>query len=85
MKFNMAMSCGIIFTYISEFFPTKIRGFAFGVSFLMGRMAISLFSFFLLFANRNDIHPLVFIIFFVLLAQISLFYLPETRKSDIHN
>lgn len=81
----MANGSCMIYVYISELFPSNIRGFTIGISILFGRISISLCSLLSFWGNRYDLHPLFFCVIFAIVAQIPVFFLPETFYGEIKN
>ena len=85
LKMNTAWGFALIYTYIAEIFPTKIRGFATGFAILIGRISVSFCSFFVFWGNQYDFHPLFFCVLFAIIGQFSLMGLPETFGMKIKN
>ncbi len=76
---------GMIYTYMGELFPTRIRATATGLMVLFGRFGASLTSFITSYENSKGIHPSSFLLFLDLLAFVPFSMLPETNKMVISN
>lgn len=85
LKFLLGQSFALIFTYVQELVPTKIRGSAVGISILVGRIGSSLISFVLTYEKQVQVHPLSYLFLPSLLSQILLIFLPETLHQNIKN
>ena len=85
LKLFISMNYSLVFTYGSELFPTKLRGLALGISVFIGRFLISLCSYLELFADYEDIHPMVTSAFGAVIALPFILILPETLNKKMSN
>ncbi len=85
LRMSVGAGFGLIYTYLGELFPTRIRGLAIGVMILGGRIGASMTTFITDIENYHDIHPFCFTIFINIIAFICLFFLPETFGKVIRN
>ena len=75
----------LAFNYISELFPTKIRGLATGLIVCTGRLSNCLASTFEHLSTIYDIHPLILTAIPSLFALPACLNLPETAKTNLIN
>ena len=85
LKLFISMNYSLVFTYGSELFPTKLRGLALGISVFVGRFLISFCSYLELFAEYENIHPMVTSGFGAILALPCILILPETLNKKMSN
>ena len=75
----------MIFTYIAELFPTRIRGLALGFCVLAGRLS-TIFTLTLEnFTNHFNLNPMIGVIFGAIVTMPISLLLPETFGKGIDN
>lgn len=85
IKMVFCVNYGLIFNYVSELFPTKIRGMTLGICVFFGRFMV---VFALISQNLTDyfeINPMIGTIFGSLLVLPITLCLPETLNQGISN
>ena len=85
--FKMANSAmfSLSFNYISELFPTKIRGLTTGLIVCAGRLSNSFASTIDHFSTIYDIHPLILTALPTLFSIPASYFLPETAEKNLIN
>ena len=79
------MNFAMMFTYVAELFPARIRGLALGCCVLVGRFSI-LFSLFLKnFTSHFNLNPMVGVAFGAIITMPVSLLLPETFGKKIDN
>lgn len=85
MKFVTSFHFGILWTYISELFETKLRVFAIGFNLTLGLVFQALGSFTVVIANRVGVHPLSLPLIGIIGSLIASIYAPETKGQTLKN
>lgn len=85
IKLFICFQYGTIFNYVSELFPTHIRGMALGISVLIGRVITSLSSYMIFVTDRLHLHPLATAMLTSLLALPFSYLLRETKDQKMSN
>ena len=57
IKLAICFQYGTIFSYVSELFPTHLRGFALGFTVAIGRFMSSLSSYMIFITDSLGMHP----------------------------
>lgn len=73
------------FTYISELFPTKIRGLSSGLVICCARLCNCFAPLIENIADETQLHPLVISSIPAVLGLYASFMLPETAKKNLIN
>ena len=85
LKMINSATYSLAFNYISELFPTKIRGLATGLIVCTGRISNCFASTFEHFSTIYDIHPLILCAVPAILALPASILLPETANKALIN
>jgi MFS family permease len=85
IRIFLCMTYTLLFNYVNELFPTKIRGFVMGFCILTGRLNSSFISYITMFCLHHDLHPLTFAGIFGIVGNFALCFLPETVRNTMKN
>lgn len=85
IKLVICMNFAMIFTYIAELFPTRIRGLGLGFCVLAGRVSTLLTLGVESFTDHFDLNPMVGVAFGAIIAMPTSLLLPETFGKGIDN
>lgn len=85
VKLTVCISMNLIFTYGSELFHTKYRGFIIAIAVFSGNIMISLASYMDTVASRWSIHPMIMLSVSSCVTMAFILLLPETLNKKISN
>lgn len=79
------MNFAMIFTYIAELFPTRIRGLGLGFCVLAGRLSTIFTLGVESFTDHYNLNPMVGVVFGAIISMPVSLLLPETFGKGIDN
>ena len=79
-----SFSLGVVYLWLSEIFPTKIRGLAMGMCIFIGRLSFMFCPYIGAYCIKLKIHPLSFHSLIGIVFFWNLIKLPETLNQKIN-
>ena len=85
IKILICVNFTVFITYISELFPSKVRGFAYCAAIFSGKLTAPLFIMFRNITDRFGLHPFVGTGFICLITLPVTLLMPETVGKSVDN
>ena len=85
MIFQVCIQFGVMFTYSTELFDTKVRVLGISSLYTTSKVLSGLGTFVIYLMDKLHLHAMAFIWVFGLIALICSFFLAETKNRGIMN
>jgi MFS family permease len=76
---------GYIYNYITELFPSNVRGFAGGIFSFVGTLTTSFIPYVAVITDKLGVHFVCGFLPFALVAFLGSFIMPETMNKPLKN